>query len=142
MNLISEVARLKELEAKATPVGWIKATQPEYDADYETADRLVGGLTGRDEYDRDEGIVRADDDGWGQIVCRPDLERDADFIANMRNAAPTLLDALGEIRVGDRQLLAYALDEMEEIHHDPSWDAVKDVLQRYCRIAATMEGRK
>ena len=79
MNMIEKVEELKKLEAKATPVGWVKSTKAEYEED---------GPTGHDEYNLDEGIVRADGDGWGQIVCRPDLERDADFIADMRNAAP------------------------------------------------------
>ena len=133
MNLIDEVANLKELEAKATPIGWIKSIKAEYEED---------GPTGHDEYNIDEGIVRADGDGWGQIVCRPDLERDADFIADTRNAAPKLLDVLGEIRAGDERLLQRMITIFGQSAWQDEYKAEVDCLRRYRDMAKKMEANR
>lgn len=141
MTLIEDVAWLKELEKKATPGRWIKAERLEYDADYETADHLVGGPTGRTEYDRDTGIFttyNADPDEIydDSIICRPDVEDDADFIAEFRNAAPALLDVLGAFQEGDANEIAYAIDVLRA---DPKYTGDPRVLRRLAVAAREME---
>lgn len=136
-NLIDEVAKLKELEAKATPDGWIKATQPEYDADYETADRLVGGPTGRDEYDREVGIFS--NKGEWPSVCVPEMEIDADFIADMRNAAPDLLAVLDGFQAGDADILYWMLTGVGD---EPNQDDIVGLLSRYHGMAQAMEATR
>lgn len=81
---------------KATPGPWMKAIKPEYDVDYETANHLVGGPTGRDIYDRDIGIFSTAVEGWNS-VCSPQLEADADFITYVRALVPALLDRIEEL---------------------------------------------
>ncbi|MCK9568926.1 hypothetical protein M0R72_08295 [Candidatus Pacearchaeota archaeon] len=87
-------------------------------------------------------------DGDEAVKCHSDLGGSEDWLTDvdlakmlceLLNAAPALLDVLGEIRPGDRQLIAYASDEIEETHHAPEWDAVKDALRRYRDIARKME---
>jgi len=71
-----------------TPGPWHVATKPEYDGEYITADRAVGGPTGHDEYDSELGVY-AVIDGEPESLARPWLEADARLIA----AAPDLLEA-------------------------------------------------
>jgi len=144
MTLIEDVAGLKELEKKATPGEWIKAEQLEYDADYETADHLVGGPTGRTEYDRDIGVFttyNADPDEIydDAIICRPDMEDDADFIAKLRNAAPALLDVLGAFRKGDADSIDTVIGALS---FNPQWAPHIAVLQRMYEAAAKMEAKQ
>jgi hypothetical protein len=73
-----------------TPGPWYVAMRPEYDVDYITADRIVGGPTGHDEYDSELGVYAVIDDE-PETLARPWKEADARLIA----AAPDLLQALG-----------------------------------------------
>lgn len=149
MSLIEDVARLKGLEKKATPRMWIKAEQLEYDAEYDTADHLVGGPTGRTEYDRDTGVFtthNADPDEIydDSIICRPDVEDDADLIAELRNAAPDLLGVMGAFQEGDAAILSEMLQghidfEEEFPDENPGWT---DLLSRLTNAACKMEAKQ
>jgi hypothetical protein len=58
------------------------------------------------------------------------------------NAAPALLDVLGEIRAGDAEEIAYAIQEMTRIFgHDVASETI-EVLSRYQVIATKMEAER
>lgn len=71
--------------SRHSPEPWHVGMRPEYDADYITADRIVGGPTGRDEYDREAGVWDVQDDEV-YVICQPDDERDARRIVDCVNA--------------------------------------------------------
>ena len=55
------------------------------------------------------------------------------------NALPALLDVLGEIRAGDADEIAYAIDVVAQYQND---DATTEVLRRYHAMAAKMEAEE
>jgi hypothetical protein len=137
-NLIDEVARLKELEAKATPSRWYLIGNRDI--------QLLSEFTSQDDF-----YINFDDSG----------REDPEFITEMRNAAPKLLDVLGEIRAGDTRRfdeiiemidfsipseLAGVEEGDEEFDLAPSeyqeMIKMKETLHRYRDMAAQMEGTK
>ena len=127
MNLIAEVSRLKELEAKATGIYW---------------DSIGESISTSEMIDIDGKEDR--------FIDIPYNENDAEFIAAMRNAAPALLDILGEIREGDADILQLFVEFMEK--HVPDGHLsdtgrgaeitnakATDCLRRYQAMAARME---
>lgn len=110
MTLIEDVARLKELEAHIEPKPWV--------------------------HDGDDIIVI--DSEWQQIVEIPNGEEDAFFIAELRNAAPAMLDVLGEVQSGDSDALAHAIGWIGSTN---AHFRIVDCLRRYHAIAKRMEGK-
>jgi len=116
-SLIDEVARLSEIEAKATGGEWKKGTR--------------------------EHECIAGNDGDGMVVLRitngnriPSQEN-VDLICGLRNAAPKLLDVLGMIRAGD----ASALEEIADILEEAGFVAKAAYVRRYRDMAQAMEGK-
>ena len=111
-----EVARLKELEKKATPAKWYKAEEDEGDCD-EINGTMQGWETGVLVYDRELGVFHPTKEKWRVseseyeevdnplTVCSPEQESDANLIANLRNATPWLLEAAACFQPGDADLL-------------------------------------
>jgi len=80
-----------------TPGPWLLMTRPEYDGERLGDGSVVGGPTGRDEYDPDLGVCALEDlraaaeqDVEPYSTCKPELAADAYLIA----AAPDLLACL------------------------------------------------
>lgn len=104
-----------------TPTPWHVGMRPEYDADYITADRMVGGPTGRDEYDRDAGVFAVDDNLENDpvyVICQPYDEADARFIVRACNAHD--------------DLLALAQEVAKEYEDAADW---KDARRHLCEMA-------
>ncbi len=80
MNLIEQVARLKEMEAGATPAPW----------------RLLGIIDYQIVADSDEFYINFD---------HGSDKNDPEMITEMRNAAPTMLEVLGGFQAGDADRL-------------------------------------
>jgi hypothetical protein len=55
------------------------------------------------------------------------------------NAAPALLDILGEIRPGDAQRFALLILNNQQRYTDYQWQKAINMLRRYQTIAARME---
>jgi hypothetical protein len=93
-----DMQKAKEICEKATQGPWYKSTEEEYDADYEAADHLVGGPTGREVYDRDLGVFHVDgDDDFCVSICSPQEEADADFIVASRELLPAAIARIEEL---------------------------------------------
>jgi hypothetical protein len=120
-NLIEEIAKLKELEAEATPTDWAQ---------------------GHVEF----GCIAANG-GRGNVIIRRTnggsipLQNDTDLICGLRNAAPKLLDAL-DFRAGDARILSEVLSFIESEATESDWEDAIEVLHRYRGMAAAMEGTK
>jgi hypothetical protein len=145
MPRFDEVARLKELEQKATPGKWYKGEMDEGDCD-EINGRMQGWETGVMVYDRELGIFHPTNEIDNLVtVCSPDQESDADLIANLRNAAPWLLEAAACFQPGDAELLHWMRTAegdvcdgtLEEVH-----DAIESLLTRMEKAAEIMEGQE
>jgi hypothetical protein len=120
MTRFDEVARLKELEKKATPVKWYKAEDDEGDCD-EINGSIQGWETGVMVYDRELGIfhptkekLRVSESEYEEVdnlltVCSPEQESDANLIAELRNASHWLLEVAGCFQKGDAHELEYLL---------------------------------
>ena len=128
-NLIEKVAELRKLEEKATHAPW---------------------APGR----RETGCI-ADDNGAGTVVLRRTnaglpAQENIELICGLRNAAPKLLDALGEIRAGDAEIISLFVEFMEKHkpdgHLNDTGPGAKitnaeatDCLRRYRDMARRME---
>jgi len=131
-SLIEVVAKLRELEANATPAPWMA-----------TEDACRAG----------EFIVVSNPDHW--IFTYPEdcsgVEApDAKLISALRNAAPALLGILSEIRPGDADILQLFVEFMEnhrpDGHLNDTGKGAKitnakatDCLRRYQAMAASVE---
>ena len=133
-SLIDGVARLKELEAKATPGPWKWE-----DWECTNDNPGIGDFT----------LVAPPQTryGWKSTDFRPDMannlmsdeehrisEEDRALIACLRNAAPKLLDAL-DFQPGD----ASALKEIADILEEAGFVAKAAYVRRYRDMAAAME---
>jgi hypothetical protein len=67
------------------------------------------------------------------LIERLDIERD------LLNAISALLDALGEVRAGDADILYWMLTGIGD---DPTQEEINDVLHRYRDIARKMEANR
>jgi hypothetical protein len=114
MSLIDEVARLKDLGAKATPGECIAIEDDDRSGDF-----LL--------------IQNKEHWAWKDGSNSPD----AKYIAALRNAAPKLLDVLGDFRAGD----AAEIDWIIKNYGCTLRDHI-DVLHRYRDIARKMEATK
>jgi len=122
----SELAAIEERCKAAAPGPWEVARKPEYDGDWITADRCVGGATGEMVYDRDGGVYRIEDlpeealaAGYEPIVtiAQPYMEGDADFIAAARTDIPRLIAALREAREALRPFADAIIRHPEMLPH-------------------------
>lgn len=125
-NLINEVARLKDLEGKATCGPW---------ECHPSGVNVCGN-----EY---PDCIACQEGGLFYDVCD---DPDTHLLISLRNAAPNLLDAMGMIRAGDEAALyriAAFLDTEAHCYFEyPSkTQALEDlaVLRRYRDIATKME---
>lgn len=127
MSLIEEIAKLRELEQKATPGDWF----PGY---LET--RCIAGDGGRGEV-----VLRKTNSGE-----MPTVENLA-FICKSRNLAPAMLEVLGCFREGDAKLLdrlVYEETDMAKFRagfgkiSDREQDMI-DMLKRLQKAASLME---
>ena len=142
-----EVARLKELEKKATPVKWYKAEEDEGDCD-EINGSIQGWETGIMVYNRELGVfhptkekLRVSESEYEEVdnlltVCSPEQESDANLIAELRNAAPWLLEVAGCFQRGDADEIAYARDVLAS---DSRYTGDPRVWTRLLRAAKIME---
>lgn len=159
MTRFDEVARLKELEKKATPVKWYKAEEDEGDCD-EINGSIQGWETGVMVYDRELGIfhptkekLRVSESEYEEVdnlltVCSPEQESDANLIAELRNASHWLLEVAGCFQKGD----AHELDVMSTFFSIPregmtttsyqKWLQWALVLTRLQKAAEIMEERE
>ena len=137
-----EVARLKELEKKATPGKWYKGEMDEGDCD-EINGRMQGWETGVMVYDRELGIFHPTNEIDNLVtVCSPDQESDADLIANLRNATPWLLKVAGCFQPGDAERIARIAREDLLEGCCGQCDADIDMMHRLQKAAAIMEGQE
>jgi len=122
-SLCQTVARLKWLEAKATPGKWIA-----------TEDR------------KGEFVIVSNPEHWvfkDPADYPPTQTNDALLISALRNAAPALLDILGEIRAGDAKRFELLLEGYGGWTGSILTDEDKNMLRRYQAMAAKMaEERK
>ncbi|MFA5379633.1 MAG: hypothetical protein WC455_27995 [Dehalococcoidia bacterium] len=109
MNLIEQVARLKEMEAGATPAPW----------------RLLGIIDYQIVADSDEFYINFD---------HGSDKNDPEMITEMRNAAPNLLEVLGGFRPGDSEVLTGLL-----LANAPYGNPAREVLRRMRAMASKME---
>jgi hypothetical protein len=142
-----EVARLKELEKKATPVKWYKAEEDEGDCD-EINGSIQGWETGIMVYNRELGVfhptkekLRVSESEYEEVdnlltVCSPEQESDANLIAELRNASPWLLEVAGCFQRGDADEIAYARDVLAS---DSRYTGDPRVWTRLLRAAKIME---
>lgn len=142
-----EVARLKELEKKATPVKWYKAEEDEGDCD-EINGSIQGWETGIMVYNRELGVfhptkekLRVSESEYEEVdnlltVCSPEQESDANLIAELRNAAPWLLEVAGCFQRGDADEIAYARDVLAS---DSRYTGDPRVWTRLLRAAKIVE---
>ena len=143
------VAKLKDLEQKATPGKWFYADcKYQWDLYAENHD-----LEGTCPQDTPIGLKEIFESAhpWKLISANKNgywpEESDSKLICGLRNAAPLLLDIAGQIRPGDDKLFARLIYEQEEtskfaagfgqIH--PSERVMIDMLKRYQKIAERME---
>jgi hypothetical protein len=116
MNMIDRVAELKEMEAKAEP-------------DWKVANVVANGIPFT-------AIYR---NSISEIALFPrGNESDARLAHALRNAAPAMLDILGETRPGDSDSLLYIIENI--LGDDIEDEISKDVLRRYQAMARKMEG--
>ena len=126
MTGFETVETLRELEKKAIPCPWR----------YEPAGTSDAGNL------YDDSIVEGDNWIFYDVGDEPDTH----LIICLRNAAPLLLDVVGQIRPGDDKLLARLIYEQEEIARfaagfgevKQSERAVIDMLKRYQKMAERM----
>ena len=149
-NRFDEVRRLADLEKKATPAKWYKAEEDEGDCD-EINGTMQGWETGVMVYDRELGVFHPTKEKWRVseseyeevdnplTVCSPEQESDANLIANLRNAAPWLLEVAGCFQKGDADEIAYARDVLAS---DSRYTGDPRVWTRLLRAAKIMEGRE
>jgi hypothetical protein len=78
---------------RTTPRPWYVGMRPEYDGEYITADRIVGGPTGHDEYDRENGVWALEGDE-PCVVAQPDDQANAELIVRAVNNHDELVAAL------------------------------------------------
>lgn len=125
MTRLDEVARLREMEKKATPVPW----------------RYVpAGISNcGNEYDDCIGCDA------GGLIYGPGDNPDTHLLIAMRNAAPALLNVLSMIQPGDDDVLFDIIYILDMISNDGkmTWYRKEiECLRRYRAIAAKMEGRE
>lgn len=148
-----EVRRLADLEKKATPAKWYKAEEDEGDCD-EINGTIQGWETGVMVYDRELGVFHPTKEKWRVseseyeevdnplTVCSPEQESDANLIANLRNAAPWLLEAAACFQPGDAERIArIAKDDLLE-GCCSQCDADVDMMHRLQKAAKIMEGQE
>ncbi|MCK9185076.1 MAG: hypothetical protein M0Q16_06855 [Candidatus Cloacimonetes bacterium] len=112
MSLLSEVALLKELEAKSTCAPW----------------RLRHGTI-------DDWQITANSPDFYIGFVDSD-KNDPEMITEIRNAAPTLLEVLGGFQPGDSEKLQFAIRWLETTNIHPS---VFEMLNRMQAMATKME---
>ena len=144
MTRFDEVARLRELEKKATPKDWYMGETDEGDCD-EINGRIQGWCTGVTVYDRDLGVFHPIPDGeLGeydlQSVCNPDSGDDAALIADLRNAAPWLLEVAGCFQPGYAALLKEIIWAMDTYFQDSHYRPHKIAMGELVKAAEIMEG--
>lgn len=121
MNLLDRIKELQKLEAEATPGDW---------------------------YSRDEYIATIDEidiDGEGnRRIDVPYDSYDADFIAEMRNAAPDMLSILGEIQPGDAEIFQFLLNNIniDDMERSKTCPDLTEFLYRYRAMAQLMEAKE
>lgn len=68
------------------------------------------------------------------------MSADVNLICGLRNAAPMLLDILGEIRTGDAEVFATLIDYLESNHGGTEYEELElSVMRRYQAMAERME---
>lgn len=112
MNGFKTVEKLKELEKKATPGKW--------------GHDQGNGWNTRDLITCADGAIL-----WGKI----ENDLDGDLIADLRNAAPLLLDIAEQIRPGDAEILYWMLTGIGD---EPDQDDIAGLLSRYHTMAERM----
>jgi len=118
MSLLSEVALLKELEAKSTCAPW----------------RLRHGTI-------DDWQITANSPDFYIGFVDSD-KNDPEMITEIRNAAPALLEVLGGFQPGDAGSLDFVLDYLIDDpndNRDPEIEMAKKVVRRLQAMAAKME---
>lgn len=136
-----EVARLKGLDAEATPGKWYKGEMDEGDCD-EINGRVQGWETGVMVYDRELGIFHPTNEIDNLVtVCSPDQESDADLIANLRNAAPWLLEVAGCFQPGDGNLMGELISVMDA-YFGEYYRPHKAAMHRLLQAAKIMEEKE
>ena len=147
-----EVRRLADLEKKATPAKWYKAEEDEGDCD-EINGTMQGWETGVLVYDRELGVFHPTKEKWRVseseyeevdnplTVCSPEQESDANLIANLRNAAPWLLEVAGCFQPGDDNLMGELISVMDA-YFGEYYRPHKAAMHRLLQAAKIMEGRE
>lgn len=129
MDLIDEVARLKELEANANTGRWHIHTRPGWH-ESPTGKRCVHGMG--------KIIIRDPCLDHVAVVGNHGLaKQDADLICELRNAAPKLLAVLSGFQAGDAHTISEILALLEEIADISEGD--RELLTRYRDMAQAME---
>jgi len=149
-NLIDEVAKLRELEAKATDINGAVVFQDEQE-DGEmiqvSPGCYEGGIDGvfptgevlmvtKMEYPKDR------DCDFPETIANFDNPKDAAHYVALRNAAPNLLDVLGMIRAGDAEKIQRAIDYLVKGLCIDGDDKMIECLHRYRDMANRMEANR
>jgi len=147
-----EVRRLADLEKKATPAKWYKAEEDEGDCD-EINGTIQGWETGVMVYDRELGVFHPTKEKWRVseseyeevdnplTVCSPEQESDANLIANLRNAAPWLLEVAGCFQPGDGNLMGELISVMDA-YFGEYYRPHKAAMHRLLQAAKIMEEKE
>ena len=117
MSRFEELARLKELEANATPARWELTKH---------SDDLM-------EISREDGTR-----GFQILFEDSDID-DPQFITDLRNAAPWLLQIAEAFQPGDAQRLALLILNEQRRWTDERWQAAIDCLRRLQAACEEME---
>jgi len=115
-SLIERVAKLRELEAKASSDG-----------------QYIHELHGTE-------IRPCHSEEYGSYLADFAFPEDAALYVALRYAAPAMLDILGEIRPGDAAMLQAILDDIHEREEYPGHaHFATECLRRYQAMASRME---
>jgi hypothetical protein len=109
MSHVEDVARLKELEAKATPGPWSW-----YAEDHSMC---WLGQTGNDQENFVLGSTACKSCAERHERCMQPQEKDSRLISDLRNAAPWMLAVAGQFQAGDATILGLFVAFME--HYKP-----------------------
>ena len=141
MNRFEELARLKELEVKATPGKWfVEDCKYQWDLYAENHD-----LEGTFPPDGPKGLKEIFETAhpWKLISANKNgywpEGADSDIIPALRNAAPWLLKIAEAFQPGDAQRLALLILNEQRRWTDERWQAAIDCLRRLQAAAEELE---
>lgn len=162
MTRFDEIVRLRELEKKATPAPWYYGVHPDNCDTCEDCDPDDTGMC--------DNLIKPDFDPvamissgdvvpgiFASVVFDAEDNPNGQTIANLRNAAPWLLEAAACFQPGDvhilKGILRYLTEDFENSEHSNAMVmflvegtdmrmCMIDVLVRVLKAAEIMEGQK